>query len=188
MPACSSRSGHYRRSGACGKCTSSGRERGPASQRCIASFPPASVTVELRVAVESDRRALQALIAQDLAGTLYADVPAYFLRLALEGKAGEARAIVAERDGDVVGFVLVGEVAGSVGTGRVHFIATTPAARAAGVDASLCEAALRDLAAHGARLMVAEVADDAPFASFRALLGASTFSEVGRVDDYYRDG
>lgn len=141
-----------------------------------------------RPAVESDRRALEALIAHELAGTPYADVPAYFLRLALEGRTADARAIVFEQDADVVGCAIFGEVAGSVGTGRVHFIAATAAGRVAEVDAKLCQAVVRDLADHGARLVVAELADDAALANFRALLTASAFVEVGRVESYYRDG
>lgn len=141
-----------------------------------------------RPAVESDRRALEALIAHELAGTAYADVPAYFLRLALEGRTAEARVIVFEQDAGVVGCAIFGEVAGSVGTGRVHFIAATAAGRVAEVDAKLCQAAVRDLADHGARLVVAELADDAALAAYGALLRTCGFSEAGRVDDYYHDG
>ena len=141
-----------------------------------------------RPAVESDRRALEALIAQELAGTSYADGPAYFLRLALAGRTTEARAIVVEDDRDVLGCAIFGEVAGSVGTGRVHFIAATAAGRVADVDAMLCQAAVRDLADHGARLVVAELADDAPLGQYSALLRTCGFSEAGRVDDFFRDG
>ena len=144
--------------------------------------------IRQRTAVESDRRALEELIANDLAGTPYADVPPYFLRLALDGKSDESRAIVAEQDGAVVGGAIFGEVAGSIGTGRIHFVAATAAGKVAAVDTILCQAALRDLTDHGARLVVAELADDAPLVGYRALLTASGFAEVGRVDDYYRVG
>ena len=143
--------------------------------------------VSIRFHIDSDRGAMNAFIAHDAAGTPYVEVPRYFLRLALEGRTAESRCIVAERDGEVLGFALYGDVAGAVGTGRIHFIGVTASSRLNAVGVSLCDAAVNDLAAGGARTVIAEVPDDPLLVSGRALLARSGFMEVGRVPDYYRD-
>lgn len=151
-------------------------------------IPTSSAAVVFRPAAESDRAVMHAFIAHDVAGTAYAEVPMYFLKLALEGRAAESRAIVAERDGEVVGFALYGEVAGAFGTGRMHFITVSASARLLAIGAGLCEAAVADLTARGARMVVAEVPDDPVVASGRALLARCGFVEEARVADFYRDG
>jgi ribosomal protein S18 acetylase RimI-like enzyme len=148
----------------------------------------AVAAVRFRPAVPADRAVLRAFVDHDVAGTPYAEVPAYFLRLALEGRATESRAIVAERGADIVGFALFGEVAGAVGTGRMHFITVTASSRLHTIGAGLCEAAVADLASHGVRFIVAELPDDPVVASGRALLARCGFVEVAHVPDYYRDG
>ncbi len=131
---------------------------------------------------------MDAFIAHDAAGTPYVEVPRYFLRLALEGRTAESRGIVADRDGEMLGFALYGDVAGAVGTGRIHFIGVTASSRLNAVGVSLCDAAVDDLAACGARIVVAELPDDPLLVSGRALFARCGFTEVGRVPDYYRDG
>ena len=130
---------------------------------------------------------MRALVEHDLAGTPYATVAEYFLRLASEGDTNESRAIVADREGEVVGFVLFGEVAGAIGTGRVHFVSVTASARLHAIGVGLCEAAAADLASKGARYVVAEVPDEPLLSPGRALLGRCGFVETARVADYFRD-
>ena len=142
----------------------------------------------IRRAVDTDRSVMNAFIAHDLAGTSYTEVPAYFLALALEGRSDESRAIIAQRDGEVVGFALYGKVAGSVGTGRIHFVSVSASSRLNAVGVQLCEAVVGDLADAGARIVIAELPDDPILVSGRALLARCGFSEVGRVPDYYADG
>ena len=141
-----------------------------------------------RPAVDDDRGVMRAFIERDLAGTPYATVAEYFLRLASVGPGSESRAIVAERGSVVVGFALFGEVAGAIGTGRVHFVSVTSSARSQGVDVGLCEAAVADLTANKARLVVAEVPDEPSFLPGRTLFTRCGFVEIGRVADYFRDG
>jgi ribosomal protein S18 acetylase RimI-like enzyme len=140
-----------------------------------------------RPAVDDDLRAIRAFVEHDLAGTPYATVTDYFLRLASAGAASEARAIVAERAGAVVGFALFGHVAGAIGTGRVHFVSVTSSVRLHAVGIGLCEAAVADLIANGARLVIAEVPDEPSFLPGRLLLARCGFVEIGRVADYFRD-
>jgi L-amino acid N-acyltransferase YncA len=140
-----------------------------------------------RPAVDDDFRVMRAFVEHDLAGTPYGAVADYFLRLASAGAASEARAIVAERAGAVVGFALFGDVAGAIGTGRVHFVSVTSSVRLHAVGAGLCAAAVADLTANGARLVVAELPDEPSFLPGRTLLARCDFVEIGRVPDYFRD-
>ena len=141
-----------------------------------------------RRAVATDRAAMRGLIAHDVAGTPYAAVVEYFLRLAGEGNESESRAIVAERAGEIVGFALFGEVAGAVRTGRVHFVSVTASARLHAIGVGLCEAVVSELVSTGTRLVIAEVPDEPLLAPGRALLARCGFTETARVADYYRDG
>ena len=147
-----------------------------------------TATVVVRPLVDCDRTAGRSLVDQEAAGTPYADVVGYFLRLAFDGRAEESRALVAERAGDIIGLALFGEVAGAVSTGRMHFVTVTASARLHAIAGGLCEAAVADMAAKGDRLVVAELPDDALLTSGRALLSRCGFVEAGRVADYYRDG
>jgi len=149
--------------------------------------PRLSSAATYRPAVGGDRDVMRAFVAQDLATTPYGVVVEYFLHLASDGAANESRAIVAERAGTVVGFVLFGEVAGTIGTGRVHFVSVTSSARLDGVGTGLCEAAVADLRSNDGRLIVAEVPDEPSFLPGRTLLDRCGFVEIGRVADYFRD-
>jgi ribosomal protein S18 acetylase RimI-like enzyme len=144
--------------------------------------------VAIRAPAASEVPTLRGLLEREVGGTPYAAIPRYFLSLALERAERESSIVVAERGGEIVGLTLFGEVAGSVGTGRVHLIAVTASARLHGVAIQLCDAALAELAARGARLAIAEVPDDPVVASGRALLTRCGFLEEARVADYYRDG
>jgi ribosomal protein S18 acetylase RimI-like enzyme len=141
-----------------------------------------------RPAAESDRRAVRALIDHDVAGTPYVEAIDYFRRLALEGRVAESRAIVAERHDGIVGVALFGEVAGAVGTGRIHFVSVSASARLHGIGVGLCDAAIADMAAAGARLVTAELPDERSLEEGRALLARVGFAEVARIEDYCRDG
>ena len=146
-----------------------------------------SSAVTYRFAVDDDRAAMRALVEHDLAGTPYATVGEYFLRLASDGADNESRAIVAEHGREVVGFVLFGEVAGAIGAGRVHFVSVTASARLDAIGVGLCEAAVADLASKGTRFLVAEIPDEPLLSPGRALLARCGFAETARVADYFRD-
>lgn len=149
---------------------------------------PASAAAAYRRAVDTDRPAMRGLIDHDVAGTPYATVVEYFLRLAADGNENESRAIVAERAGEIVGLGLFGEVAGAIQAGRVHFVSVTASARLHAIGVGLCEAAVADLVSAGARLIIAELPDEPLLSPGRALLARCGFSETARVADYFRDG
>ena len=143
--------------------------------------------VELRAATLDDRATLLTLVTEGT-GTAYREMPLYFLRLAFQAQPEESRAIVAVQGGAVVGVALFGMVAGAVGTGRIHFIVVDAAARRLGIGSRLCEAAVADLSAGGARAVIIEIPDDRALIAGRELLVRCAFAETARVADYYRDG
>ena len=113
-----------------------------------------SGAVTVRVATDGDRAALERLVGEGANGTVYRDVPHYFLRLALAGRDDESRALVAVRDGTVVGCALYGSVAGAVGTTRIHFIVVARADRRSGTGQTLCASVVEDASARGARSII----------------------------------
>ncbi|HEX6965649.1 MAG TPA: GNAT family N-acetyltransferase [Gemmatimonadaceae bacterium] len=147
--------------------------------------------VRLRPLAATDAPAARALIAGAMGATPYIAVIADALDLALQtvhaGIGLESLGLVAEREDELVGVALYGLVAGSEGTGKLHFVAVTASARLQGVASELCDAAAAALAAHGARFVIAEVADDPRIAPGRALLAHAAFREEARVADYFAD-
>ena len=147
--------------------------------------------VQLRPLAPDDA-AVRELITHELGATPYAEASSSALTQALEaaatGTSMESRGLIAERDGEIVGLVLYGLVAGSEGAGKLHAVIVTASARLHGVGSRLCNAAIAALAMHGARFVIAEVADDPRVAPGRALLAHTGFSEEARVPDYFADG
>lgn len=149
-------------------------------------------SIELRPLAAGDAAAVRDLLIHELGATPYAEASAGALTQALEaaatGTGMESRGLIAERDGEIVGLVLYGVVAGSAGAGKLHAVVVTASARLHGVGSHLCNASVAALAAHGARFVIAEVADDPRVAPGRALLAHTGFHEESRVPDYFADG
>jgi ribosomal protein S18 acetylase RimI-like enzyme len=67
-------------------------------------------------------------------------------------------------------------------------VVVTAGARLQGVALALMEAVHRDLAARGARFVLAEVPDDAIGRPARELLDRCGYVEDSRVPDFFREG
>jgi ribosomal protein S18 acetylase RimI-like enzyme len=113
-------------------------------------------------------------------------VAQYFVHRAFATDGRDARCLVAERDDTVIGCIVYGEVAGTIGTGRLLYVAVDPPARRQGVGRSLCAAALTALESAGMGRVIVELADDGqgPACQF---FESNGFTPAGRVADYYRD-
>lgn len=146
-----------------------------------------TVSSAVRPAVAEDQATVSTLLRDAVPRSSHADTPAYFLRRAFDVGDAEARVLISERDDAVAGFVLFGEVAGTVGTGRLHYVAVTAGTQRCGIGTTLCEAAIAELFSRGARSVVAEMPDDAERPAGRALIERCGLTLVGRVADYYRD-
>lgn len=103
------------------------------------------------------------------------------------GETPESRAVAAfDGDGAAAGIVLFGLVAGALGTGAVFWLAVRADRRRHGIGRALLALAKAELTAEGARIVVAEVPDDA--AAMAKMLAAGGFVREGVVPDFYRDG
>jgi ribosomal protein S18 acetylase RimI-like enzyme len=135
-----------------------------------------------------DAVAARSLVYAALGVTPYVDRVIELLDAAAREGEGEARALVVERDGTIAGLVVFGLVAGATGTARLHALVLNRGASAVDVGSRLTSAAATAAAAMGARLLVAELPDDAALGPVPAVLRSTGFREEARVPDFFRDG
>jgi L-amino acid N-acyltransferase YncA len=120
--------------------------------------------------------------------TPYIDRAMEVLQLAERGQDDEHRALVIARDGTVAALALFGDVAGAVGVRKLHAAIVAPSVSLGDVGRRIMDAVLDDARREGARLVVAELADDPALGQTRALLTSVGFDEEARVPDFFRDG
>lgn len=138
---------------------------------------------------ESDLDAVRALFEIEGARHHYAARPIELLEAAAAGgDEGEYRVLVADDGASVRGAVVYGMVAGAVGTGMLHGVVVARDWRRRGTGRALADAACAALAASGARVVIAELPDDAALADVHALLSHAGFVEEARAPDLVRDG
>lgn len=131
---------------------------------------------------------VRALAERELARVPQGESARDAIESALAGLSDEYRAVVAEEARDVVGVAVYGVVAGTLGTAKLHAILVTASARMRGVAASLCDHVAAELAAEGARLMVAELPDTPALRPGTMLLERCGWREEARVADFFADG
>lgn len=133
-----------------------------------------------------DADSARALVQRALEGTRQLGRTLELLEAAIIGTDAECIALVAaDRDPSPVGaVVLFGPVAGASGVIKLHALV--------GEDPDtmvmLVGGLLREPAARAARMIVCEIADDAPCAAASVALRACAFTHEGRVDDYFAAG
>ena len=139
---------------------------------------------------ESDLDAVRALFEIEGARHHYAARPIELLEAAAAagGDEGEYRVLVADDGGSVRGAVVYGMVAVAVGTGMLHGVVVAREWRSRGTGRALADAACAALAASGARVVIAELPDDAALSDVHALLSRAGFIEEARAPDIVRDG
>lgn len=142
--------------------------------------------VELSALMPEDAVAARAFVASQLRGTRYESRVLEQLDAALAFDDPEYMALLA-RDGAATvlrGLVLFGTVAGARGVVKVHVLLGQDV-RGGEALADAVQTVSRDA---GERMLVAEMADDAPFCVAVQALTACGFAEEGRVPDFVRDG
>ena len=149
---------------------------------------PALKRLDVHSAREDDLAAALALVEHEKEKNKWIERTAEFLVSAVARPDGEYRALVAERDGEIVGLAAYGMVAGTVGTGMIYSILVGPRSRRAGIGERLLFHIKGDLASAGARMIVAEIPGEAIVMRLRALLLTHGFVEEARIEDYYADG
>ena len=130
----------------------------------------------------------RALVHAVLGVTPYVDRAVELLDQAARGGDPEARALVIERDGTIAGLVVFGTVAGTNGAARLHALVLDRGIDPDDVGARLTDAAAAALADHGARLILAELPDDAALSAVAGVLLRNGFREEARIPDFFREG
>lgn len=134
--------------------------------------------VSVRALRGSDVPAARALVSAQFAGTPYEARLLEQLELATNGNDQECRALVV---GDELrGLALFGTVAGANGVVKLHALV--------GHDGSAVRSLATAVRDTDARLIICEIADDAPFGVTAQILPELGFEEAGRVADFFRDG
>lgn len=149
---------------------------------------PALKRLDVHAAREEDFAAALALVEWELQKIPWMERIPELLREAVIDPAGEYRACVAMRDGELVGFGVYGLIAGTMGTGVIHTVLVAPRSRRAGIAQRLMLYMHGELANAGVRAIFAEVPGDPGVMRYRALLISYGFMEEARIEDYYRDG
>lgn len=143
----------------------------------------------VRAALVSDLGAALALVSEESRKNPWIGrIPELFGSAVHSNKGFESRAVVGERDGEIVGFAVYGTVAGTVGTGMLSGILVGSRSRRAGVGTAILRGAINDFRTVSTRMIIAEVPKDAYLSRYRAFLNANLFFEEARIEDYYRDG
>lgn len=135
-----------------------------------------------------DVAAVRALLkAADPAVARYLSRAAAAVDGAAKGK-GEHRALVTGNAREMRGVVVYAHVAGADGAAAISAVTVLEPRRRRGVASALVNTACAELQAAGARLVVAELADDPALAGVRALFSRCGFSEGGRVRNFFKRG
>ena len=143
-----------------------------------------------RLATASDRPAIARLLAT--AGNFDAEEQAVGLELVdnylVHGQDGDYPTLVAEMNGEVVGYVTVGRTPFTVGTWHLYYIASDATHRRAGIGRTLCQAARRFAEARGGQRLVLETSSRELYGGTRAFYDAVGLVEESRIADYYSPG
>lgn len=149
-----------------------------------------SLPISIQALDSGTARLAYQLVQSSLNGCLYGEHALAALSDAARAPSRESRALVVHSAGseDLLGVAVFGEVAGTLGTGKLHFVGATPSAHLQGVASRLIDAAIADLAKNAARFVLAELPDDPLIADVRELLICNGFVEEARIPDFYADG
>ena len=150
--------------------------------------PPAAES-QIRPLQLRDRAALHQLVTRD--GLFTREEVSVALELvdgALAEPGGEYRALVAELDGALAGYVCYGATPMTDGTWDLYWIVTHPDARGQGVARALVARMEEELRALGARLVRVETSRLDGYGAARAFYERMRYPICAVLPDFYRPG
>jgi ribosomal protein S18 acetylase RimI-like enzyme len=147
-----------------------------------------AAALTLRALEPRDSAAVRALALPEIARSPYAGGASAALEAAIAGTTREARGIIALNQTALVGVVVLGEIAGAEGAGRLQLIVVDEGARSRGIATRLVEQAAARLGADGMRFVAVELPDEPELAAAKRLLLRCGFHVEATVADYFRDG
>ena len=155
---------------------------------------PPSAVVTTRLARATDRPLIARLL--ETAGNFNDEEAAVGLELVdvylgggtTGGPEGDYPTLVAEIDGEVVGYATIGKTPFTVGTWHLYFIASDITRRRAGIGRTLCAEIKRFAQERGGLRLVLETSGRELYGGTRQFYHATGFAEEARIADYYSPG
>lgn len=161
----------------------------PVSSPKYTAVTEGSTRLIVRAAVTGDLGAALALVGEESRKNPWVGRIPELFGSAVRGDTGfEYRAVVGERDSEIVGFAVYGSVPGTIGTGILSAVLVGSRSRRAGVGTAILRGAIMDFRTVSTRMIIAELPKDMYLSRYRAFLNANLFFEEARIEDYYRDG
>jgi ribosomal protein S18 acetylase RimI-like enzyme len=105
-----------------------------------------------------------------------------------EGEGSHYRFLVAEEDGEVLGYACWGPILGTVASVDLYWIAVDPQAQGRGVGKALMEMAEAQVAAEGRSRVYLETSSRAQYVPTRAFYLRCGYSVVAELEDFYAPG
>jgi ribosomal protein S18 acetylase RimI-like enzyme len=155
---------------------------------------PARLTVTTRLAVAADRAAIAHLL--ETAGNFNEEEAGVGLELVdifhgdgpTSGPEGDYPTLVAEIDGQIVGYATIGKTPFTHGTWHLYFIASDVTRRRAGIGRTLCLEIKKFAQQRDGQRLVLETSGRELYGGTRAFYHATGFTEEARIADYYSPG
>ncbi len=148
--------------------------------------------MEIRPPRASDRPALHALLGRietfDTDEVATAGGLIDLVLSAPDARHKDFQLLVAERGGELVGYVLYGPAPMTQGTFELYWIASIPSVRGQGIGSSLVAAMEGDLRRRGARLVRVESSATEAYGPTRGFYESLQYVEEGRFRDFYAEG
>ena len=144
--------------------------------------------MEIRPIAAPDRAPLAALL--DRIETFSREEVVCALELidsSIQGSA-EYHVFLADRDGEVVGYICYGPTPMTDGTYDLYWIATDPKVRGQGVGASLVAKMESEIRRRNGRMMRVETSAMEAYGPTHGFYGAMKYQEASRFRDFYKEG
>jgi ribosomal protein S18 acetylase RimI-like enzyme len=97
-------------------------------------------------------------------------------------------AYVAEADGHVAGFLLLGPTPATTGTYDMYWIASHPQFYGRGIAQELDEYAMKFVKERGGYWLIAETSSQPSYERTRAFYEKQKYQQLARIPDYYKPG
>ena len=108
--------------------------------------------------------------------------------LALQPGNPDYKILVADRDGQLVGYICYGPTPMTEGTYDLYWIASDPSVRGQGVGASLIAGMEADLRRRTARIIRVETSATEAYGPTRGFYASMKYTEEARIRDFYKVG
>ena len=145
--------------------------------------------MDIRPLVAKDKEPLAALIRKiETFSPQEVEVAIELVGIALTPGNTDYSVMVADRGGQLVGYVCYGPTPMTEGTYDLYWIASDPTVRGQGVGASLIAGMEADMRRRGARVIRVETSATEAYGPTRGFYASMKYGEEARIRDFYKVG